>query len=757
VEPPFALPHRATKGLIHLRQTPTLSSAASHRPFVSVEISTLTTGRGAPGRKLDQRVNYAVRGRRSTVKSTCSRSPTFGNVAERIAVGRASTCDAVRILTSDGKAQPLADLAIRGGGAMRLLLAILALVVSAASAAHADKRVALVIGNGAYRNVTALLNPRNDANDIAASLKRLNFSVNRVIDGTFDDMRRALLQFGREAVGADMAVIYYSGHGMEIGGENWLIPIDAELQSDRDAESEAIPLRSAMLQAANGSSLGLVILDACRSNPFAAKMQRSKRYRSVDRGLVRVEPSDNVLVAYAAREGTVASDGDGKHSPFTAALLDNLETPGLEINFLFRNVRDEVLAATKREQQPFVYGSLSKQAIYLKEPQDAAAAANQQVQMDAAQAWAAAKDTTSPAVLESFITRYGDSLYAELARARLDELKKNQVAVVAPPVASVAPAASSGPCGGTPITVSLSVRSAEPLSAAEECALKPRDVFKECDKCPEMVVVPAGSFIMGSPDSEKGSTIGEGPQHAVTISRALAVGKFSVTVDQFSDFFKEAGYDAGSKCHTFEHGKAEERSGRSFRDPGFSQTGSHPAVCLDWDDAKAYVAWLSKKTGKPYRLLTEAEWEYAARGRTEPGSYPRYFFGDNEDDMCRYGNGADQTAKSKIAGFKDWTIFNCSDGYAYTAPVGSFRPNPFGLHDMHGNAWQWVEDCWHDNYQGTPNDGSAWTSGDCGLRVLRGGSWANSPKSLRAANRSIFDPANRTNNGGFRIARTLTQ
>jgi uncharacterized caspase-like protein len=140
--------------------------------------------------------------------------------------------------------------------------------------AHAEKRVALVIGNAAYRNVTPLLNPRNDANDIAASLTRLNFAVSKVIDGTFDDMRRALLQFGREAIGADMAVIYYSGHGMEIGGENWLIPVDAELLSDSDAESEAIPLKSAMLQAAHGSSLGLVILDACRNNPFAANPRK---------------------------------------------------------------------------------------------------------------------------------------------------------------------------------------------------------------------------------------------------------------------------------------------------------------------------------------------------------------------------------------------------------------------------------------------------------------------------------------------------
>jgi uncharacterized caspase-like protein len=154
---------------------------------------------------------------------------------------------------------------------VRSLAAIFALVLVAASSAHAEKRIALVIGNAAYRNVTPPVNPRNDANDIAASLTRLNFSVNKVIDGTFDDMRRALLQFGHEAVGANMAVIYYSGHGMEIGGENWLIPVDAELQSDRDAENEAIALKSAMYQVANGSSLGLVVLDACRNNPFCSQ------------------------------------------------------------------------------------------------------------------------------------------------------------------------------------------------------------------------------------------------------------------------------------------------------------------------------------------------------------------------------------------------------------------------------------------------------------------------------------------------------
>jgi formylglycine-generating enzyme required for sulfatase activity len=306
-------------------------------------------------------------------------------------------------------------------------------------------------------------------------------------------------------------------------------------------------------------------------------------------------------------------------------------------------------------------------------------------------------------------------------------------------------------------TVPLLSRGAAPLSAAEECALKPKDSFRECANCPELVVVPAASFTMGSPESEKDRRNDEGPQHRVTIGKPFAVGKFHVTVDQFAAFVAETGYDAGSKCRTFEDGKVEERSGRSWRNPGFAQSGSHPAVCLSLNDAKAYMDWLARKTGKTYRLLTEAEWEYAARARIEPAAYSRYSFGDDENDLCRYGNGADQTAKSTVPGASNWTIAPCDDGYAYTSPVGSFAANAFGLYDMQGNARQWTEDCYHDNYAGAPSDGSAWTTGDCSRRVLRGGSWLVTPQYLRAASRSWSrtDSRDGSDDLGFRLARTL--
>ncbi len=257
------------------------------------------------------------------------------------------------------------------------VVALLLCLGAFATPALAGKRVALVIGNSAYVNAPALPNPTRDAGDIADSFTRLGFTVTTKLDATGTDMRRALVAFGREAQGAEMAAIFYAGHGMEIGGENWLIPIDAEMRSDTDADSEAIALRNALAQVAKASNFGMVILDACRNNPFANNMQRSFATRAVERGLARVEPpTDNILVAYAARDGTTAADGDGRNSPFTAALLRNLETPGLEVRFLFSNVRDDVIKATRRTQQPFVYASLSGTQIFLK---DAAAAPAQVV------------------------------------------------------------------------------------------------------------------------------------------------------------------------------------------------------------------------------------------------------------------------------------------------------------------------------------------------------------------------------------------
>ncbi len=292
----------------------------------------------------------------------------------------------------------------------------------------AGERIALVIGNGAYQRVPALPNPPRDSADIARALERLSFQVTRLDNANAAEMRKSLVEFGRKADGSDVALVFYAGHGMEVGGENWLIPVDAELQTDTDIESEAVSLRSVNLQVAKARQLGLIILDACRNNPFAGKMKRSLATRAVDRGLARTEPTDNVLVAYAARDGTTASDGTGRNSPFTSALLRHIETPGLEISFLFRRVRDDVLAATNREQQPFVYGSLSKDEIYLKPslapaPEKVAAAAKSG---EDEQFWEAIKTSDVAGLFEEFLRRYPRSSRASEARQRLASLSSPQ-------------------------------------------------------------------------------------------------------------------------------------------------------------------------------------------------------------------------------------------------------------------------------------------------------------------------------------------
>jgi hypothetical protein len=319
------------------------------------------------------------------------------------------------------------------GHAARRIIAAFAVAAAAtllgsARPAHAQTKVALVIGNGAYQNVPALPNPPHDAADIAAAFERLGFSVQLIKDANYDAMRRALLQFSSKAREADMAIIYFAGHGMEMDGENWLVPVDAELKTDLDMNQEAISLSSIVLKVTPATKLGLVILDACRNNPFSGKMKRTVATRAIGRGLSRIEPTNNVLVAYSAKDGTTAIDGAGRNSPFTTALLKYLEVPGLEINFLFRDVRDDVISVTNGEQQPFVYGSLSKESIFFKPPP----AAPPPPAPDMI-AWSLIRETTDEAALKRFITQYPSSLLRKDAEARIAALEAAAAAKPVPP------------------------------------------------------------------------------------------------------------------------------------------------------------------------------------------------------------------------------------------------------------------------------------------------------------------------------------
>jgi hypothetical protein len=318
--------------------------------------------------------------------------------------------------------------------AFRLLACLGALLfimlLSAGDRAQAQSRVALVVGNSNYTKVGSLPNPVHDSQDVAAALGRLGFMVNNIQDADYTTFNRALRDFNRLAPSADIAVIYFAGHGIEVDGENWLLPTDVELHNDVDAGNEAIALKSAMVAVGSAHTLGLVILDACRNNPFESTMQRVAATRGMTRGLARIDPFENVLVAYAARDGTTANDGNGRNSPFTAALLRHLETPGLEIDFLFRNVRDDVRAATKDVQQPFVYGSLSSEEIYLKPPVVTAAPAPARAEDAAEIAWSFLKATGDIATITRFTERFPESPRVTEAKSRIGSLQAVPIVAV---------------------------------------------------------------------------------------------------------------------------------------------------------------------------------------------------------------------------------------------------------------------------------------------------------------------------------------
>ena len=243
--------------------------------------------------------------------------------------------------------------------------------------AQADKRVALVIGNSAYRNVAKLSNPANDAAAVAAMFKSAGFdSVESKLDLNANEMRKTLREFGNRTRDADVAVIYYAGHGIELDGTNYLIPVDATLETDTDVLDETFPLDRVLFTVEPARQLRLVILDACRDNPFAKTMKRTIGSRAIGRGLAKVEPSSpNTMIAFAAKAGSTASDGDWKNSPFAAAIVNHLTKPGLDLRKAFGFVRDDVLKATGNAQEPFVYGSLGGNDVTLVPAAPAAAAA----------------------------------------------------------------------------------------------------------------------------------------------------------------------------------------------------------------------------------------------------------------------------------------------------------------------------------------------------------------------------------------------
>ena len=315
---------------------------------------------------------------------------------------------------------------------------------------------------------------------------------------------------------------------------------------------------------------------------------------------------------------------------------------------------------------------------------------------------------------------------------------------------------SSAPPPDPPTTTRVEATDDEPVPASvepspsgtvapapdREAPLVPLTVFRDCPDCPEMVVVPPGTFRMGSSEGEDN----ERPVRNVRLG-IFAIGRNEVTRAEYVAFATATDH-ASEGCNVVDdRGDLRWNPRASWLDPGFEQEDRHPVVCVGWDDALAYVRWLGARTGERYRLPSEAEWEYAARAETVT---ERYWDGGS-NGQCGNANGADRTLMQRFGG---WSLpaAECVDGVVHTAQVGAYEPNAFRLYDMFGNVWEWMADCWHDNYQGAPADGSAWGDESCDGRVWRGGSWETAQAGLRSANR--FRNDERANNiAGFRVVR----
>lgn len=653
---------------------------------------------------------------------------------------------------------------------------------------------ALVIGIDKYSNGwPRLSNAVRDAELIAAALQIRGFEVSLRKNLNSDELKSTLEEF-YVVKGADPAArlfVWFAGHGHTLGEEGFLVPADAPDPDQSPAAATQFRLKSLSLRRFGEfvrlaqSKHAYTVFDACfagtvfnaqRAKPPPAITHATTRpvrqfLTSGDKGQQVSDDGTFRKLFLRAIDGETRADANGD-GYLTASEL------GLFITDRYTNItrtrqtpRSGKLADADYDRGDFVF----RLASLASPPAPAAAAAAPNSALDLA-FWNAIKDSREAADFAAYIKKFPDGTFADLARNRLAALtapgapsRPDQPALrvlamdqelIANRTANVRlePDVDSRRLGslgvgariqvtgkvagrdwyrikfeGGPAYVFAPLLSAAPGRLANRpgpsaitAAFRAGRSFRDCPECPEMVVVPAGHFLMG--DLSGSGQRDEKPVYRVTFRRPMAIGKFEVTFAQWDACV------AGGGCN-----------GYSPADQGWGR-GNRPVVNVSWNDVRGYLKWLSRWSGKRYRLLTEAVWEYAARAGTET----KYHFGNATRELCRYANGSDRSSGFQSGNRK------CSDGYGgMTAPVGRFTANRFGLHDMHGNVWEWVADCWHDTNLGRPVTGRAWRGGDCSRRVLRGGSWYDRPESLRAANRGSFQNGRRGDNVGFRVARFM--
>jgi len=608
--------------------------------------------------------------------------------------------------------------------------------IAAAFDGHtASRRVALVIGNARYES-DPLVTPVADADAISRSLRSLGFEVVTHTDLDAPQMKRAIDDFHARLQAGGVGLFYFAGHGFRVHEDTLLAPVDADGSAPAGLVTKGIALRDVLagMAAPRLGRLNLVILDSCRNDPFSGAVSDATEALP-----------DDTLVAYAAAPGELAADGVTA-GRFTEALLRRVAMPGAGIEHALRRAAASVARDTAGEQTPRISSSLTAEfvlagaaappvvlaAVDADESAGGEGRTRGILPKDSAEQyelafWDSIKDSEHASDYEAYLKVYPNGRFAALARARIERLRAAAPKTETPPKAPAAPKAetpakpaapaSRMPAAPTPPPAAAPTAppaaKPTPAPAATPQAAKPAAApqvkeVKDCPACPALVELPRGEFTMGSNTDDPS----ERPAHRVSLGRAFAIGKYEVTNEQW------AACVAAAACAKLSGDEVTAKNA--------------PARDLSWDDARQYVQWLSKTTGKSYRLPTEAEWEYAVRG----GSTTRHWWGAQM---------VPGKANCKGCG-EPWN----QDG---PANVGSFAPNPYGLYDMNGSVWEWVADCWHSTYKGAPEDGRAWDDANCRARVIRGGSWREGADYMLSSTRFKYDAGVRHSQNGFRVAR----
>ena len=626
--------------------------------------------------------------------------------------------------------------------AKTLLVLVFFCLIPATSYAQ---RYALVIGNSLYgAEIGTLRNPVNDANDMAASLKRKHFTVTTLVNADQRQMERSIAKFTKQlneknAVG----LFFFAGHGIEVGGRNYLIPINANIQSEADVKYDAVDVGRVMsgMEYA-GNNLNIVILDACRNNPFA------RSFRSASRGLIRMDPPKGSLILYATSPGDVAADGAGRNGLFTQHLLKAMEQPNYTVEQVFKATANKVYKATNKKQLPWQSGVMLGDFYFSNGPLNAQPAQkivpgpvvrnNQQAEV---LFWESIKNETDPAFFISYLEQYPRGIYAGLAKLKAKSYKSktrfNQahLTVKSTPkgtrvrILNIVPKYHDGiklKQGRYQIEVSKpgyqrylkwislaredivhSVALIENETKVNSVIEKPaqisqsNSVAKDSYTGIEFVTINPGCFQMGSDHGD----YDEKPVHRVCITQSYELGKYEVTQAQWK---KVMGHN-----------------------PSRFKGDHNPVEQVSWNDVQDFIRKLNRQTGGNYRLPTEAEWEYACRSG---GQEQEYCGSDSINGIAWYDGNSGNTAH----------------------PVGQKRANGLGLYDMSGNVWEWVQDWYesdyYDNNNSSTNNPTGSSSGSS--RVSRGGSWRYNARYSRSTRRFDDSPDFSLNVLGFRLART---